>query len=95
MDSKLNRIIAFLCWFSLGVLGFTSCSTAAKKAKNQSADKEDSAVIGTKADTTSTAPKDSTSQKAEGTPPKVEPRIRLLYGVPPTRYMEKLPDEMK
>jgi|GEM_PF-2070072 len=93
MNSKINRIIAFICWFCLGVLGFTACSTASKKAAAKQNAEEGPLEVGTKADTTATAPADSS--KLEGEFPRPDHRVRLLYGVPPTRYLEKLPDEVE
>jgi len=86
MDSKLNKIIAFLCWISLGVLGFASCSTAAKRAAKQEEVKE--------------APELDPETKAEADTSKVEQNvpipgsnIRLMYGVPPTRFKANLDED--
>jgi len=76
-----------------GLLGIISCGTPRKAAKEATSQKTETVKGEAKDSTSAKSPSDTSSSKRRVTPDPGH-RVRLMYGVPPSRYM-KIDDESK
>jgi len=94
---KLRKIYINILLAIAGIFGITACGSSRKTVKNVEPElTSDTTTVLTPKDTSTVqTPKDSTKSDEPKVKPSVieeQPRIRLLYGVPPTRY-SKLSDD--